>query len=171
MAAINDVTGDSIKSKILSEEGRNNYDFIFAKPNQYHLFLDDQRNPEDAHLADESHVSLIKKSGISNWIIVRDYDEFVYCIEKKGIPKTVSFDHDLHFEHVRYYFEHAQLNGFIEYGNFKEKTGKHCADYLVQKIIESRLAFTPHFYIHSANEYGRVEIQKSLDVLEQYKYD
>lgn len=31
MAAKNDITGDSIKSKILSEEGRKNWDNIFGK--------------------------------------------------------------------------------------------------------------------------------------------
>ena len=33
-AARNDITGDEIKSKSLSQQGRENYDFIFRKPKQ-----------------------------------------------------------------------------------------------------------------------------------------
>lgn len=57
---------------------------------KYNLFLDDFRSLNDAfaylplpeYLKDE-------------WIIVRNYDDFVYTVEKHGIPKMVSFDHDL----------------------------------------------------------------------------
>ncbi len=36
MATKNDITGDSIKSKGLSQQGRDNWDRIFGKKNQRH---------------------------------------------------------------------------------------------------------------------------------------
>ena len=46
----------------------------------YRIYLDDVRTPID-----------------KDWIVVRDYDEFVKKINEIGIPniETVSLDHDL----------------------------------------------------------------------------
>jgi hypothetical protein len=45
----------------------------------YKLYLDDERFPK-----------------LSNdWVIVRDFEEFKNCINTKGIPSEISFDHDL----------------------------------------------------------------------------
>ena len=126
----------------------------------YNLFLDDQRNPEDAYL-DDSHVLLVDKSRINDWVIVRNYEAFVSTIEKRGMPDRVSFDHDLAIEHIRYFIEHTLTTGYIEYENFSIKTGKHCADYLVSKIFEIDYP-GPICYIHTANHIGRKEIRKSL---------
>lgn len=126
----------------------------------YNLFLDDQRNPEDAYLTN-SRVSLIDESRVTDWVIVRSYDAFVATIEKRGLPDRVSFDHDLAMEHVRYFVEHTMTTGYIEYANFSVKTGKHCADYLVSKIFEIDYP-GPICYVHTANSVGCREITKSL---------
>jgi hypothetical protein len=126
----------------------------------YNLFLDDQRNPEDAYLAD-SHMYLLQASHATKWEVVRTYEEFVECINRRGIPDRVSFDHDLHFEHIRYFVEHTMTTGYIEYANFTEKTGKHCADFLVNRVFEIDYP-APICYVHTANHIGRKEIRKSL---------
>lgn len=126
----------------------------------YNLFLDDQRNPEDAYLHD-SRVLLIDETKTTKWEVVRTYDEFVACINRRGIPDRVSFDHDLCFEHVRYFVEHTMTTGFIEYANLSEKTGKHCADFLVNKVFEIDFP-APLCYVHTANHVGRKEIRKAL---------
>lgn len=104
---------------------------------------------------------LTDKTKITDWTVVRNYDEFVDCINGRGIPDTVSFDHDLHLEHVRHFIEHTSRTGFIEYGNLSMKTGKHCADFLVNKVAEID-CIEPACYVHSANHVGRLEIRKSL---------
>ena len=130
---------------------------------QYNLFLDDLRYPKDAYLA-EKDISLIDATGIetNQWQIVRNYDSFVRDINTNGIPDTVSFDHDLHEEHIRHYFAVTQpTGGVIEYGNFSKKTGKSCAQFLVDKWID---AGQPpiQVYIHSANQYGAKNIREAL---------
>ena len=127
----------------------------------YNLFLDDLRNPEAAYLYDDK-CKLTDKSGIAadKWVIVRDYSEFCLMV-KHMIPKTVSFDHDLHEEHIIHYFSVTQQTGVIEYGNLKNLTGRACAQYLVQQCEAAGVPL-PKCYIHSANEWGRKEIAKAL---------
>lgn len=126
----------------------------------YNLFLDDLRQPSEAYLMDE-RTTLFEKTHSLDWEIVRTYEQFVSMIEMRGIPQRVSFDHDLHVEHIRHYFEHTITTGYIEYGNFRQKTGKHCADYLVSKLHKLKEPL-PQCFVHSANEVGRKEIRKAL---------
>jgi hypothetical protein len=126
----------------------------------YNLFLDDQRNPSDGYLHD-SRKTLFEASGVIDWVVVRDYEEFVKMIDTRGIPDRVSFDHDLQFEHVRYFVEHTISTGFIEYANFNKKTGKGCAEYLMALV--KKLDYPcPICYVHSANHVGRKNIAKVL---------
>jgi hypothetical protein len=121
------------------------------------------RKPTDAWLYDQN-ITLIDASGIDNWVTVRDYDEFTLMIRNAGIPSTVSFDHDLHFEHMRHYFDVVSKCGIVEYGNLKHKTGLHCAQYLIGACAESKVPL-PRCYVHSANEVGRDNIKKLLGLI------
>lgn len=141
----------------------------------YNLFLDDLRKPEHAYISpkrDSNSIiitsnSLANVSGVSNddWVIVRCYEEFVQTLEKRGLPKTVSFDHDLHEEHIKHYYIVTETTGVIEYGNLKEKTGKHCAEAFVEKCKETKPAKLPDIYVHSANKYGAEQIRIVLKEL------
>lgn len=126
----------------------------------YNLFLDDVRNPEDAWLYDEN-AKLIKLSRIYDWTVVRNYDEFVSTLQSLGLPHAVSFDHDLHFEHMRHYLNVTQLTGVFEYDNMKHKTGLACASYLTD-LCRKMNTKLPAWYVHSANEVGRHNIKKFL---------
>ena len=89
----------------------------------YCLFLDDWRMPEDCF--EYMH---LPEYITENWEIVRNYDEFVKAIQEKGIPDTVSFDHDLGLEH---YQHNINPNNNIDYNQYQEKTGYHCAKWLI----------------------------------------
>jgi hypothetical protein len=138
----------------------------------YNLFLDDLRDPKNAYITSTEDVcgtimigkSLETVSGISNddWFIVRNYEDFVSVIEKDGLPDAVSFDHDLHYEHIKHYYKVTESTGVIEYGNLKHKTGKHCAEYLAQRCTELQPQLPPKVFVHSANKYGAIEINKVL---------
>ena len=56
----------------------------------YKLFLDDERTPETTY-----HYMGLPIFKELDWIIVRDYNEFISSIEKNGIPDIIAFDHDL----------------------------------------------------------------------------
>ena len=127
----------------------------------YNLFLDDVRMPKDAWLYGRKVITLLEATGIKDWIIVRNYDEFTSMIDHNGIPDVVSFDHDLHFEHMRHYFDVVVKTGIVEYSNLKYKTGLACAEYLVRSCHKHNVPL-PQCYVHSANEVGRENIKRLL---------
>ncbi len=158
--------GKGDKSRIANRESyRDNYDMIFNKNKKNrNLFLDDRREVDEAWLFD-SDTLLTNFSGIDNWIIVRSYDEFVRWIDMNGIPDNVSFDHDL-CEDAMVQFENALANnGFIDYVKYTQKTGKHCAEYLVKSCKEKNIPI-PNYYIHTANHLAAPIIR---DILENGK--
>jgi len=142
------------------------------------LFIDDIRFPKDAWIYprrdDKKQIisgkSLEMISGIpnGNWDIVRSYKEFVAYIEKNGIPDVITFDHDLHPEHMNYYHVITSKTGVIDYQDIAIETGKHCAEYLIDKWNESGRIKTPTCYVHSANQWGAKNIK---EVLKQLWFD
>lgn len=128
----------------------------------YNLFLDDIRTPEMAFHYMRDIIYLDRK-----WIIVRTYDDFVKYIEANGMPDIVSYDHDLADEH----YHDDMYKGVAVYAklydSFKEKTGKHCLDWLIQKCIDEKLKF-PKWVLHTMNPAGKQAMQGSINTY--YKY-
>lgn len=122
------------------------------------LFLDDVRQPKDAFLTDEmSWLRDYTKIPDENWVVVRNYDDFVKVIQERGIPSTVAFDCDLHKEHMRHYVKDAMITGVYEWENFKVKCGIHCAEYLKDLVKTNK---SVKIVVHSANECGRKIIKE-----------
>lgn len=119
----------------------------------YHLFLDDERTPKQVTWVELPLVS---------WTIVRNYDQFVQCIMSNDLPNTISFDHDLAFEH--YPFAENRPGLKIPYDTYKEKTGWHCAVWLAEYCGKVGRK-VPKCFIHTMNITGkeniRIVIQKA----------
>lgn len=122
----------------------------------YNLFLDDFRHPYDAfqYTFDPAFSKL-------KWVTVRSYDEFVRYIqrnyEKDGsFPELIAFDHDLADDHYNH------LSGEIPYDQMEEKTGMHCARWLIDFCIDNDLKL-PDYKVHSQNPAGRANIKGLLD--------
>lgn len=113
----------------------------------YKLFLDDLRQPVDAYFY--MHAPIYNEP---DWTIVRNYDEFIWAIKEFGIPEIVSFDHDLADEHYG-------MQDNIEYGMFTEKTGYHCAQWLINYCMDHDLELPKYTLIHSMNNVGRQNIE------------
>jgi len=116
------------------------------------LFLDDNRKPYDVF---KLTINPVYEN--NNWDIVKTYEDFTSYIEKNGIPEMISFDHDLSFDH--YYDENQK--GELNYDEFKEKTGYHCAQWLIEYCKKNSLNL-PTWFIHSANPVGSQNIKKLL---------
>ncbi len=123
----------------------------------YHLFLDDSRQPKEINWVELPPLS---------WVIVKDYKEFVNTVKSKGVPLTVSFDHDLAQEHYNEYHVAHDKNmpsyGIIRYHIFTEKTGYDCAKFLAKLCVEQK-APIPLYYIHTLNPIGRQNIFSILE--------
>lgn len=103
----------------------------------YRLFLDDERQPPR-----NTKWNDVQTSG---WVIVRNYERFVSTILELGVPMFISFDHDLG----------------------EGKTGKDCADWLVNAHLDGIITFPSgfDFQVHSQNPIGGNNIR---GVLTQY---
>lgn len=87
--AKNDITGDEIKSKALSKQGRENYDFIFRKKKQMKLASASWCGPCSALK------SRIAKEGLS--VEIEDMDnnpDFFKNFNIKSVPQLVVFKGD-----------------------------------------------------------------------------
>ena len=109
----------------------------------YNLFLDDIRNPNK--FLDDIRV----------WETVRNYSEFIRIIQQRGLPRFISFDHDLADEHYD-----NEDNGL-----FTEKTGLDCAKWLVEFCMRTNQPLS-EYQVHSMNPIGKLNIRS---ILESYK--
>jgi len=118
----------------------------------YNLYLDDFRVPIDSsyYLGNPIYTNV-------EWEVVRNYDEFVKIIEEKGLPEIISFDHDLADTH----YEHQEHLDSDAYDMMQEKTGYHCAKWLIYYCIDNKKELPATILIHSMNPAGSLNI-KSL---------
>lgn len=114
------------------------------------IYLDDIRTPKD-----------------DNWIVVRDYYEFVDKVKELGLENIdlISLDHDLGDTAIDEYYDNVVNNYKLNYKNIKEKTGLDCAKWLINHYFENTeqtprskkkkdgIDF-PEVYTHSANPIG-----------------
>lgn len=77
-------------------------------------------------------------------------DEFKNYILANGLPKVISFDHDL--EDIDYNCDDT----------YSERTGKECVDWLVEHCMSLNHDL-PDFMIHSQNADGYKRIQSVFD--------
>lgn len=115
----------------------------------YKLFLDDVRRPETTYFY--MGLPVFKEP---DWIIVRDYNEFISSIEKNGIPEVIAFDHDLADVHYK-----RQVFNYND--EDVERTGYHCAKWFIDYCMDNNLELPYEIIIHSMNPYGSESI-KSL---------
>jgi predicted thioredoxin/glutaredoxin len=92
--AKNDITGDEIKSKILSKEGRENYDFIFRKNKQMNKLI-----LASAGWCGPCQVvkSRLKTENLTEKVEIKDADvDVVFFREKniKSVPRLLVMDEE-----------------------------------------------------------------------------
>ena len=106
--------------------------------NRLRLYLDDIRTPVD-----------------DDWIVVRNYDEFVAQIKLNGLGnfEVISLDHDLGEDAMVEYYTNVKNNYMLDYNNIEERTGMDCCRYLVSESMNEKIPL-PQIYVHSANPIG-----------------
>jgi hypothetical protein len=130
----------------------------------YNLFLDDFRVPYnensffklDAYnlIGDERYKNL-------DWIIVKNFGEFIKTIEEKGLPELISTDHDLQDFHYYHYSKYITFTGKIDY-EVVEGTGYECIKWLIQYIDNNNLKM-PEILIHTQNPIGAENIKNLIN--------
>ena len=103
----------------------------------YNLFLDDERTPISTFRYTQNGLYVTEK-----WEIIRNFYQFISFVSDHGIPTIVSFDHDL-----------GDVNGETE------KTGYHCATWLIDHCINENLNLPKIILVHSMNTVGNENIR------------
>jgi hypothetical protein len=106
------------------------------------IYLDDFRIPLEHPLDKE-------------WIVVRDYKEFVDKITEIGLDniEILSLDHDLDPSATNHYFDYVKKNYSIDYSQILEPTGMDVVKWLIKHSRETG-SILPKCYIHSHNPIG-----------------
>ena len=103
------------------------------------IFLDDIRMPKMSH--NETKGLGVQYSDKNDWIIIRDYFDFVNFVENNfNNIDLISFDHDL-----------ACFKDGVEY------TGKSAVDFLIDYCLDNDKKF-PDWYAHTDNTTGKKNI-------------
>ena len=92
----------------------------------------------------------------TDWVIVRNYDQFVSTIRLYGLEnfEVISLDHDLGEESMIEYYTNVKNNYVLNYDNIVgEKTGYDCCKFLVSESMSKKIPL-PQIYVHSANPIG-----------------
>lgn len=109
------------------------------------IFLDDIRFPIDVfnYTGDELYFQ-------SDWVIVRNYENFISAINNAIFSKIeiISFDHDLADEHYGREETPWSVERSIDYFSYREKTGYDCAKWLCDYCLDNELKF-PEYLVHS----------------------
>lgn len=126
----------------------------------YNLFLDDERYPKTSYIYGDSELYETE-----DWKIVRNYNDFVKFIKENGVPKLVSFDHDLSEEHYK-----ASNQTFLPYSDFKVKTGYHCLQWLLLYCAKVN-AKPPKILIHTLNLTGAENMKTLINIHESVYRD
>lgn len=111
------------------------------------IYLDDVRTPKQ-----------------NDWIVVRNYDEFVSKIRLYGLDniEVISLDHDLGDGAMFEYYNNVKDNYQLDYTNINEKTGYDCCKFLVSESMSKNIPL-PQIYVHSANPIGAHNMMGYID--------
>ncbi len=112
---------------------------------EYYLLLDDYRYPFLIWW-----VNLPEKES-HKWVIARHYYEFVNIITNNGLPRFISFDHDLDRQAWPIYTSDKPC-----------LTGLDCAQWLINYCEEHKLPF-PSAAVHSTSPDGGPKIYNLLN--------
>ena len=114
------------------------------------IYLDDLRIPLD-----------------QEWIVVRNYDEFVDTINEIGLEniELISLDHDLGDSAMKEWHTNVYHNYTLDYDNITEKTGMDCTKWLVDQWLEGKPVVTVK--VHSANAVGSANM---MGYINNYKH-
>lgn len=104
------------------------------------------------------------------WTWVKNYYDFCRHINVNGLPDIIAFDHDLNdVDYVLWHKHKGYVNTDIDYEEYKEKTGYHCALFLVDYCLDNQSKLTSEIYSHSMNQKGRENILALLNNLKKHQ--
>ena len=121
------------------------------------IYLDDVRTPLPNPTTHD----------VSEWTVVRNYEEFVDKINEVGLENVelISLDHDLGDTAMKEWHTNVYHNYKLDYDNITEKTGMDCTKWLVEQWMEGKQVCK--VMVHSANAIGSANM---MGYINNYKH-
>lgn len=121
------------------------------------IYLDDVRTPLPNPTTHD----------VSEWTVVRNYEEFVDKINEVGLENVelISLDHDLGDTAMKEWHTNVYHNYKLDYDNITEKTGMDCTKWLVEQWMEGKPVCK--VMVHSANAIGSANM---MGYINNYKH-
>lgn len=121
----------------------------------YNLFLDDERYPVNSI----NYLRRINGFGelylLEDWTIVRTLEEFQEVIQNQGLPKRISFDHDLGEEiHPSVFHLKRKQRSY----RVLRPSGYDCSKWLTSYCMDNGIELSSEIKVHSANPVGAKNI-------------
>lgn len=105
-----------------------------------------------------------------SWTWVKNFTEFAQYIVKNGLPDVMAFDHDLGGNSYQLYHKHkGYKSDKINYDEYDEPTGYHCAKWLTEYCMDNKLSLTSDIFCHSMNPQGRENIKAILNNFKKFQ--
>lgn len=128
----------------------------------YNLFLDDERVPYSTD-KDVKNAFAVTRDSLyyeKEWVIVKNYYQFIDKIETEGMPLLISFDHDLGKKYeaseipLRFLKNNAEDVDILN----EEKTGYDALKWLCNYCLDHDKDL-PEIRLHTANDVGFVNMR------------
>lgn len=104
------------------------------------------------------------------WVWVKSFKEFTEYIVHNGLPELLCWDHDLGGNSYDLYHKHGGYKkNAIQYDEYDEPTGFHCAKWLTEYCQDNHLKLTSEIYVHSMNPSGRENIRSILNNFKKFQ--
>jgi hypothetical protein len=105
-----------------------------------------------------------------SWTWVKNFTEFTQYIVKNGLPDVMAFDHDLSDDaYILWQKNLGYKKKNIDYDEYTEKTGYHCAKWLTEYCQDNNLKLTSDVFCHSMNPKGRENIKAILNNFKKFQ--
>lgn len=122
------------------------------------IFLDDIRNPQDCVKYMGERIGALTYLYMGNWIVVRNYKEFVKAISENINEIThISFDHDLGEDDAKELVESGLSKRQARKRKKESVSGYDCAKWM-KDYYRSRNKQHPVMFVHSMNPAGTQNI-------------
>lgn len=129
--------------------------------------MDDIRVPDDLNNFISSS-EILKLYNETDWVVVRNYEDFVKIIKKNGLPEIVSFDHDLGEDVARLKVEKGISKRKARSEKKETNSGYDCAKWLVD-YCSKHSKNLPKYLCHSMNPVGKDNILNYLRNFEKIR--
>jgi len=104
------------------------------------------------------------------WFWVKSFNDFTKHIVEWGLPDYLAFDHDLSDDAYQlWHTNNGYKNTEIDYNEYKEKTGYHCAKWLIEYCQDNNIKLTSEIFSHSMNPSGRENIKSILNNFKKFQ--